>query len=454
MTNEGNRKGLASLNSRFHFEFWLICLIVSLGYVQTTEIGFYRFRLVDLILFLSSLYCLRLFMKGGLDRKAQWLISLYLLVMVMRTFLELEASTGTATEFMRSLFGMAAAYLAPLIFFVVRESRINYRIAVWLLAIACVVSLLSQLGLLSYGESYVSGSVNLASVFGIERKDQWLVAYELEYSEATITIWRALSVGLTFALLLSKTKLYVKVIGAVGFVLQYAGGGGGRSALVFVFLLPIVLFLFQGSLLRQQRIRKLLWVGAFSLGFAALYLWAPVGGTGAVKGGYEKTHYERSAEIFTFFTGGWGGATDIGGFDGRTIAWGEYMEVIISNPSIFFFGVGLGLGSSFAWTRLGVAHNMIIDTWALSGLVGVIFLMIFLGYIFSDLRRLLKATPEGTTRQIIALSFAASILFMFQWLLVQPATGDRSFMIVFYLLAGLLKPTTRWLQENIVIAKK
>ena len=53
MINEGNRKGLASPNSRFHYEFWLICLIVGLGYVQATDIGFYRFRLIDLVLFLA-----------------------------------------------------------------------------------------------------------------------------------------------------------------------------------------------------------------------------------------------------------------------------------------------------------------------------------------------------------------------------------------------------------------
>jgi len=372
----------------------------------------------------------------------------------MRTFLELEASTGAATEFLRSLFGMAAVYLAPLIFFVVRESHINDRIAVMLLVIACVVSLLSQMGLLSYGESLISGTVNLASIFGIERRDQWLAPFELGYAETTITIWRALSVGLTFALLLSKTKLWVKVLGAVGFILQFAGGGGGRSALLFVFLVPIVLFLFQGSVFKRQRLKKLLWVGAISVVFAALYLWAPVGGEGAVKGGYEKSHYERASEIFTFFTEGSSGAAAIGGFDGRTITWGEYIGVIFSNPSIFFFGIGLGEGSAFAWTQLGVAHNMILDTWGLSGLIGVVFLLIFLGYILSDLNRLIKATPKETRSQIIALSFAVSILFMFQWLLFQPSTGDRSFMIVFYLLAGLLKPTTKWLQENIDIVRK
>lgn len=442
MTNEGNRKGLASAYNRFHSEFWIICLIVSLGYYQATPIGFYQFRLVDLIFILSSFYCLRLLMKGGLDRKARWLISLYVLVMVVRTLLELDTVSGI--ESMRTLLGRAVAYLAPLIFFVVRGSRIDRRIAIRLLVIACVVSLVGQMGLLPRGEAYASGNVDLAPFVGIQRSSTGEV---LEYQETTITVWRALAIGLTFALLLSKTKLWVKVFGVVGFILQYAGGGGGRSSVVFVFLVPIVLFLWCGGLSKFQRLRKLVWVGLIGTGFAAFYLWAPIGGADPVKGDFEMTHYERSSEIFTLFTGGWGAATDIGGFEGRTVVYGVYLEGILSDPSVFFFGTGLAKRSAFE-TPLGSAHNMILDVWSLSGLVGLIFFLIFLGYVVSDLGKLLRATPQGTVHQIVAFSFAASILYMFQWLLVQAPTFDRSFMIVFYLLAGLLKPTTEWLQEN------
>ena len=200
--------------------------------------------------------------------------------------------------------------------------------------------------------------------------------------------------------------------------------------------------------------RKILRVGVVGLVFAVVFLLAPISGDGAVKGGYTMTHYERSTEIFIIFSSGLTDASSSSGFDGRIDTWGIYINSIFSNTSIFLLGVGLGSGSSTDWSKLGVAHNMILDTWALSGLVGVIFFLIFISYVISDLRRLLKATPEGSINQIIALSFAASILFMFQWLLFQPSTGDRSFMIVFYLLAGLLKPTTRWLQENSIIVRK
>jgi len=443
MMSEGNTKG------RFHSEFWLICLIVGLGYVQAMPIGFYRFRLVDLILMLSSLYCFRLLVTGKLDRKAAWLISLYVLVMLVRTFLELETASGT--EFMRTLFGMAAAYLAPLIFFVVRESRINHRIVVRLLVLGCLVSLLSQMRLLPWGESYVSGAVNLGAIFGIQTSAP---SIELEYQEATITVWRALSVGLTFALLLSKTKPWVKLFGAGAFVLQFAGGGGGRSALIFVFLVPIVLFAWHGSFPISQKLRKIVWVGAIGVCFAAFYLWAPIGGAGAVKGGFEQTHSERVLETSTLFTEGWQRAEEIGGLGARTFGYQEYFTRIMSDPSIFFFGTGLSLGAAFPYTTNILAHNMILDVWGLSGLIGLIFFLIFMTYVVLDLRRLLKATPEGTVRQIIGFSFATAVLFMFQWLFVQAATADRSFMIVFYLLAGLLKPMTRWLQGNSVTVRE
>lgn len=444
MASELEHKTREPFRRRFYFEFVLICLVVSLGAVEAYSIGFYRFRLVDLILMLSSLYCFRLLVMGKLNRKAAWLIFLYVLVMVVRTFVELDTSSGT--EFMRTLFGMTAAYLTPLIFFVVRESYIDYRIAMRLLVIAWIVSLLSQMGLLVWGESYVSGAVNIASLLGLQRRDGTI---SLDYMETTITIWRALSVGVTFAVLLAKTRPWMKMLGVIGLLLQYAGGGGGRSALLFVFFLPIIFYSLQGSLNKAVRLRKLLWAGAVGVAFVGLYLWAPIGGSDPVKSG--GSHFERSTEIFVPFTEGWRGADARGGFETRTLVYEQYVEAIFSDPVVFLFGTGLSKGAAFEWTNLsGLAHNIILDVWGLTGLVGLLFFVMFVGYVISDLRSLLRATPEGTVEQIISFSYAGAVLFMIQYMLVQATTADRSFMVVFFLTSGLLQPITRWIKNNTV----
>jgi hypothetical protein len=430
--------------SRFHFEFWFICLIVSLGFTQSYPIGFYRFRLVDLVLILSFLYGSRMMIRGQFERKARLLLVVYLVSILIRTIIEAEGSFGV--EFLRTLLGMSATYLAVFVFFVVRECKVSQRILVVLLVLAWVVALVSQLGLTDVGEGAAGGQVDLASMIGIERKEG--MQFSIDYQESTIAVWRALSVGATFGLLLAKTELSLKLVGVVALILQFSGGGGGRSILLFVFFVPFILFLLQGSIRRSQRLRKLFWVGPLALGLAGIYLWSPIGGRGPVKGAYEETHFERATEIFTLFTGGWSGATNIGGFEGRTIGYEEYWQAIVANPSIFFFGAGLSKGAAFDWTALGLAHNFILDVWGLTGLVGLTFFVIFLWYVVSDLWRLLRVSPNGTVGQIIAFSYATTIIYMFQWLLFQAVTADRSFMIVFYMAAGLLRPTTRWLVEQ------
>ena len=78
----------------------------------------------------------------------------------------------------------------------------------------------------------------------------------------------------------------------------------------------------------------------------------------------------------------------------------------------------------------------------------MLFLIVFLGYVVSDLRKLLYAAPPRGPDQILAFALAAAIMFMFQWLLFQATASDRPFMTVFYLLAGLLAPATRMIRDR------
>lgn len=444
MIHEPQNSAQVPPRRRFYYELVLICLIVSLGAVEPYSIGFYRFRVVDLVLILGALYFIGLVLKRRLKRRIILLAFFYGVFIVIRIIYELALSSDVETT--RTLFGMAALYLAPLIFFVVRESYIDYRIAIRLLVIAWIVSLLSQMGLLAWGESYVSGAVNIASLLGIQRRDG---GFSLDYVETTITIWRALSVGVTFAVLLAKTRPWMKVLGVIGLFLQYGGGGGGRSSVIFVLLLPIIVYSLQGSMNWPARLRKLLWAAAAGVAFVAFYLWAPIGGSAPVKSG--GSHFERSAEIFVLFTGGWKAADAAGGFETRTLVYEQYIEGIFSDPAVFFLGSGLRRGGAFEWTRLsGQAHNMFFDVWGLTGFIGLIFFLIFFIYIVSDLIRLLRAVPQRMDAQIIAFSFAIGVLYMIQFMLVQATMGDRSFTIVFYLLAGYLEPITRWI-KNITV---
>ena len=135
---------------------------------------------------------------------------------------------------------------------------------------------------------------------------------------------------------------------------------------------------------------------------------------------------------------------------GRVQVWEQYWESIMSDPMIFWFGTGLSEGAAFGWIEinLGLAHNPILDVWGLSGLTGLLFFLIFLVYVLTDLKRLLSFPPVCVRDQILAVSYAVAVLFFLQYLLVQAVTADRSFMIVFYLVAGMLKPLTKWLQIN------
>jgi hypothetical protein len=427
--------------TRFRYEFWFICLLVSLGLFESIPIGFYQFRLSDLILDLSLVYCVGLVVKGRFSFLLKVLLAAYVLIFGLRVATEADSVSDLGA--MRTLFGMGAIFLTPFIFLAVRESRISGVILRILLITSCAVSFLSQLGVLARGESYAAGYIDLAPLLGIYRSS----LASLDYQETTITIWRALSVGLTIAMLASRCGASMKVCGLAGALLQFGGGGGGRSPLIFLSLGVLAVLIPARSHFNAGLSRKVVLAGVLSLGLATLYLWAPAG-SGPVKGSYRITHYERATEIFTLFTRGWTAADEAGGFNARTRGYEEYWEGILSSERVFWLGVGLARGAAFGNTPNVLAHNMVLDVWALSGLVGLVFFICYLALVVSDLRALLSVTPDRGEGQLIGLALATAVIYMFQWLLFQAATADRSFMIVFYLLAGLVRPTARLLTPN------
>ena len=429
---------------RFPTELWVLCFIVSLGAVQSIPLGFYQFRLSDLILDLGVLYCARVHIRGRLTMRIRVLLAAYITTLIGRILYE---SLSVEPESMRTLLGMGAAYAAPFIFFAVREAQASRRLLWTLLFLACVISLLSQMGLLGYGESYAAGAIDLSRFLGIARR----TSLELDYVEATITIWRALSVGLTLAAVVARTGFVVKAFGVVGFVLQFTGGGGSRSQLLFLILAPLLMFLRPGRRGTWKNVVRLPVALATAGLFAVVYLWAPVKGDGLVKGVSAISHYDRATEIVTVFTGGRTAAAETsgGGFDGRVSGWETYWTGIMTGPKVFWFGTGLSFGAAFRDTANILAHNPILDVWALSGLIGLVFFLCFVALVVLDLRLLLSVTPRGGADELIGLSVAGAIMYMFQWLFFQAVTADRSFMIVFYLLSGLMLPTTRLLAYRV-----
>lgn len=428
---------------RFHWEFWLICLIVSLGLVESLPIGFYDFRLADLVLDFSVVYGVILIVGRRLSRGSIALLLGQIVVLGLR--ISLEGTSLSRTSELRTLLGMGAIYLTPFIFFVVRESRVNRRTLIALLVLSWVICLLSQAGFLPRGESYASGMVDLAQFLHIARAS----FPDLDYQETTIAIWRAMAVGSTLAVLIASVPGWAKALGMVGLFLQFAGGGGGRSPLLFAFATPFLLYLRPGAEWGWKRVRRLLVAVVISTALAGFYLWSPIGGSGPVKGSYEVSHFQRVTEVFLPFFQGWGILADSPALlNARGISIEQYWSGIVSSPHVFFLGVGLAEGAAFKDTPNVLAHNMVLDVWALSGLVGLVFFLLFISYVLRDLWELLRLTPEEGEQQFIGFTIATAVVYMFQFLMFQAATADRSFMIVFYLLSGLLRPTTRWLERQ------
>ena len=121
-------------NRRFLFEFFIIAFIVALGAVRSYEIGLYRFRIADLVLMLGSFYFTVAVLRGRVERKVVVLFSFYAVYIVSRVINELSGDLSVKQT--RTLFGMAAIYLAPPVFFVVRESGVSRKVLVYLVVLS------------------------------------------------------------------------------------------------------------------------------------------------------------------------------------------------------------------------------------------------------------------------------------------------------------------------------
>ncbi|OGU35101.1 MAG: hypothetical protein A2068_06420 [Ignavibacteria bacterium GWB2_35_6b] len=426
--------------SRFYSEFWLISAVVGLGFVSSFPIGFYEFRLVDLILIFSFVYFVVLLSNNKIDKKRKTTIFLLIIYLIIREYFDFV--NVSSSQNLRTLFGMSLTFLTPVIYLVVRESYFDGSKAMKLLILACIISLLSQIGILKWGESEASGLVDIGKYFNISGGHLG----SLNFQERTITVWRALSVGITFAILFIHTKLWIKFVGIIGLFLQTAGGGGGRGGLVFLIVVPLILSLLYKGFGKSSIMKKLVLGSVIAAILMSVYLWAPFSSRDTLaKTNYTQTHFERATEIFAIFTEGWSGAVSKGGFNARTTSYSEYLSRTLSETNILLWGVGFSYGAAFQDVVNGQAHNVLLDTWALVGIFGLIFFIIFQIFILADFKKLMMITDIPNRDKLILLSFAIALLYFYQPLLFQASASDRSFMIVFYLTAGMIKPLTRWL---------
>ncbi len=432
----GGRGGVVLERPRlqYRWEFWVVCAVA----VMVPESLLRGLRPVDLVLLASLALGVRMTLKKRLPPPVAWTLLLYFVTLGLRVLVELDV-TGNR----RTLFGMTAVFLAPVVFFVTRELRISRRAIMWMIGTGVVLALASQMGVLAAQEAYISGMVDLSRYLGIERPSvYWLDL--VRFPDTTITVWRALAVGLTLAAIIARTSLGVKGLGVLCLLFQFGGGGGGRSAFLFVAASPVVLLALLGAPQRSRRLTRLLWAGALGLSFAALYFGAPGATTLDTK--ELTTHQERILELFS--PSSFAVDDPFGGFSGRISTWMDFWAGATSSPQAFLFGAGISRGEAYGESALGQAHNIFLDTWGLSGLVGLVFLVIFLTIVFRDFRRLLRSAPNRGQDQLVALTLAGAVLFMAQWLLFQATTSDRPFMVVFYLLSGMLAPAARMIEDG------
>ena len=416
--------------SRFRSEFWIICLATVLIPAAMMQ----SLRPVDLVTVGSLFLFSWMVINRRLSRPIVWILAIYFLILGVRVILELQMFGDP-----RTLLGMTATYVTCVVFFVTREAKISRQTIHWLLGTGLAVSAFSQLSVLPTPESYVSGVMWRVPPLPMEEFAR--------FSDTTITVWRALSVGITFAAIVGRTSPGLKLFGLIALMLQFGAGGGGRSALLFVVVVPVALLFLSGG---YERSRQIVRAGALGLIFAAVYYAAPFATSFATN--EQSTHQERILQTFS------PSMNEGGGLSGRISTAAFFLQQISLSPETIVFGTGLSQGAAFEseiiWEAsygnaiLGQAHNVFLDTWALSGVIGVLFLIVFLGYVVSDLRKLLYAAPPRGPDQILAFALAAAVMFMFQWLLFQATASDRPFMTVFYLLAGLLAPATRMIQDR------
>ncbi|SVC21270.1 uncharacterized protein METZ01_LOCUS274124, partial [marine metagenome] len=212
-------------------------------------------RPVDLVTVGSLFLFSWMVINRRLSRPIVWILAIYFLILGVRVIFELQMFGDP-----RTLLGMTATYVTCVVFFVTREAKISRQTIHWLLGTGVAVSVFSQLGVLPTPESYVSGVMWRVPPLPLGEFDR--------FSDTTITVWRALSVGITFAAIVGRTSIWVKLLGLIALLLQFGSGGGGRSALLFVMVVPAVLLVFSGEHKRSRQIAR---AGALGLIFAALY---------------------------------------------------------------------------------------------------------------------------------------------------------------------------------------
>jgi hypothetical protein len=437
---------------RNYVEFWFIIFFVSIGFAESLTIGFYRSRMIDLLLILSSLYLIKAFFynKPKIKKSYIFVLLLNIVYLIIRLNITSE-SAGFNISNLKTSFGMSAIYLTPAIYLLVRESHINGKTIKNVIKIALIICLLSQLGLLTLGESSVSGAVNLGNIFGIPSR-----AIPQDYPERTITIWRAIGIGYLFAILLLKNNLTTKIAGLVLFILFYGGGGGSRSGIIFIIIVPIIMLWWSNQGRKLIFMKKLIPIGTLCILFGLLYLNAPAAGEYGLETKDDRDHKERVSEVFNIFSKNSMDTSNKNLFSGRIYVMSSYMFQILANPRILLFGTGFSFGNAFDvydihgnMVNEGLAHNVFIDTWGLSGLFGLTFLIIYFVWIIRDMKKLIKtSTNLNYEEKKYAYIFSIAVLYFMQYLMVQAVAADRSFMIVFFFTAGLLKPVTSYISSK------
>lgn len=419
---------------------WAAALAVSLGLVGSVPIGFYQFRLSDLLFFCSVI----LLIRSGLQDLALKIVLLVLILWVtFRASSEWQAALSIGAE--RTLLGMAATMATPLIFVAIRSTRFDLGLGWKLLGISWLVALMSQFHVLPYGEGAASGTLDIGFFFGLDRLPEFISSYQ----ENTVAVWRAISAGSAIAAVVLPLPMHVKALGIVACILQFAGGGGGRSLAFFLALAPAVVVLARPRRNANPAGVLMTAVGAGAI-LATAYTFNPIAALIPVKGNYEVSHTERVLQTLRLVQANREIAIDAGGLEGRVQGYDYYWSQISSDANIFWNGVGLYRGAAFEISvdnPNGSAHNALLDIWALGGVLGVGFFLFFVGVVISDLRWLITTTGRSWRGDLVALSFALGWLYVLQFVLFQAAAVDRSLMAVFYLLGGSIRPIAIALQD-------
>ncbi|WP_342505957.1 hypothetical protein [Sporosarcina sp. FSL K6-2383] len=85
------------------------------------------------------------------------------------------------------------------------------------------------------------------------------------------------------------------------------------------------------------------------------------------------------------------GGTVVSVTTGRSSLWLAYIQEIITNPRIFLIGNGIGTGFLDGYA----AHNMYLSYWYFTGFLGIVALLVFVGYSYKHMNK----TAEGSIKK-------------------------------------------------------